>query len=98
MDKNTEILFNKLDKKMDKIILMIETLDTKITKLESRVNELDYTISNDLTNECKKMGKHINFVENVYNNVKHPLGYVCEKVKNLTIGDSTVYSLTSSSE
>lgn len=93
MDKNTEILFNKIDKKMDKIILMIETLDTKITKLESRVNELDYTISNDLTNECKKMGKHINFVENVYNNVKHPLGYVCEKVKMFTVGDNNDYSL-----
>ena len=93
MDTNTEILLNKLDKKMDKIILMIKNLDTKITKLESRVNELDYSISNDLTNECKKMGKHIDFVENVYDNIKHPLGYVCEKVKMFTVGDNKNYSL-----
>ena len=30
--------------------------------------------------ECKKMGGHIDFVEEVYDNVKHPLGYICKKM------------------
>ena len=30
------------------------------------------------------MGSHIDFVENVYDTVKHPLGYFCNKIKTLT--------------
>ena len=40
-----------------------------------------------------KMGNHINFVENVYENVKHPLGYINNKIKNF-MGNEETYSLT----
>ena len=39
------------------------------------------------------MGNHINFVENVYENVKHPLGYINNKIKNF-MGNEETYSLT----
>ena len=42
--------------------------------------------------ECKKMGTHIDFVEQVYDNVKHPLGYICNRVRYYTGG--TTYTLT----
>ena len=41
------------------------------------------------------MGSHINFVENVYDNVKQPLGYISNKVKSL-INKNDNYSLTDS--
>ena len=31
---------------------------------------------------------------NVYDNVKHPLGYICKKIKYLTGNDNTQYTLT----
>ena len=40
-------------------------------------------LNDDLIPECKKMGSHIDFVENVYDTVKHPLGYLCSKIKQL---------------
>jgi hypothetical protein len=31
------------------------------------------------------MGTHIDFIETVYENVKHPLGYICNKFNYLTV-------------
>mgnify|MGYP004002195991 CR=1 FL=1 len=39
------------------------------------------------------MGQHIDFVENVYDNVKHPLGYITNKIKYLTSNSSEQYAL-----
>ena len=36
------------------------------------------------------MGSHIDFVENVYDNVKHPLTFICNKVKHLSIGETPI--------
>ena len=33
-----------------------------------------------LSEDCKKMSEHIDFVENVYENVKNPLGFLCNKL------------------
>lgn len=32
------------------------------------------------TNNCDKMGEHIDFVESVYNHIKHPLSFLCNKI------------------
>ena len=42
------------------------------------------------------MGNHIDFIEHVYDNVKHPLGYICKKIKYITGNDETQYTLTNS--
>ena len=39
------------------------------------------------------MGSHIDFVENVYDNVKHPLGFITNKIKYLTSGNNDNYAL-----
>jgi len=72
--------------------LMIK-LNNNIEDINNKMNILTGTLDNDLIPECKKMGEHIDFVENVYDTVKHPLGYLCNKIKTLTNRD-TNYTLT----
>lgn len=74
------------------------SVENRICELEkqySRIEEkLDFIISifqKDLAPNCEKMSGHIDFVENVYENVKNPLGYLCNKVGSL-IGNNS-YSL-----
>ena len=88
---------NKVEEKMDNIIKLLAVLSErtdniklKLNTLETKIDKLDESINGDLFKECKK----IDFVENVYDNVKHPLGYICKKVKYLTGNDNTQYNLT----
>ena len=46
----------------------------------------------DINMECKKMSQHIDFIDNVYDNVKNPLGYLCNKL-SFFAGNKT-YALT----
>ena len=84
MDKD---LIEKLDDRFNEIKYLIERLERKIDNLEKKVD-------GDLLTECKKMGSHIDFVENVYDNVKNPLGFICRKMNNF-VGTEKKYSLTS---
>ena len=34
------------------------------------------------------MGSHIDFIENVYAHVKHPLGYITNKIRYLTASEN----------
>ena len=54
--------FKIMDKKMDKILEILEK-------------------------DCKKMSDHIDFVENVYDNVKMPFYYVMDKVNYMVTND-----------
>ena len=64
----------------------VDTLSIKVGEKESREEEV--------LEECKKMGAHIDFIETVYNNVKHPLGFLCNKIKYLAGTENTPYTLT----
>ena len=83
MDKD---LIEKLDERFNEIKYLIECLERKIDKLEKKID-------GELLTECKKMGSHIDFVENVYDNVKNPLGFICRKVNNF-VGTEKKYTLT----
>ena len=67
-------------------------LEHRLTKLESKLTnielKLDIIINNlqKNTNNCEKMSKHIDFVETVYENVKNPLGFICNKVNSFVTG------------
>ena len=70
----------------------------KIDDLESKMNEIDLKLvtilellQTEIRPNCKKMSSHIDFVDNVYENVKNPLGFICNKVGKLS-GEET-YSL-----
>jgi len=74
----------------------VENRLSELEKQYSRIEEkLDLIISifeKDLAPNCEKMSGHIDFVENVYDNVKNPLGYLCNKVGSF-IGKNENYSL-----
>ena len=70
----------------------------KLNDLESKMNEIDLKLvtilellQTEIRPNCKKMSSHIDFVDNVYENVKNPLGFICNKVGKLS-GEET-YSL-----
>tara|TARA_B100000575_G_scaffold276965_1_gene262862 strand:- start:578 stop:829 length:252 start_codon:yes stop_codon:yes gene_type:complete len=81
-----EILF-KINKNLENINKKLEDIEDKIIILENKVD-------GELIKECKKMGSHIDFVETVYDNVKHPLGYINNKIKYIIGKDNSTYSLT----
>tara|TARA_B100000575_G_C23140764_1_gene663762 strand:+ start:3784 stop:4062 length:279 start_codon:yes stop_codon:yes gene_type:complete len=62
------------------------SLEDKISVLDLKLNKIIELLEENVTKNCDKMGNHIDFVENVYNNVKHPLNFVCNKF-NYLIGE-----------
>jgi Asp-tRNA(Asn)/Glu-tRNA(Gln) amidotransferase C subunit len=71
------------DEKMEKM----EKMEQKITSIIQKVDRLLELLETD----CKKMTNHIDFVENVYENVKTPFSFIMNTVndytKNLMIRD-----------
>ena len=64
---------------------MISNTNEKIDSLERKIDKLTTRLDEEVLIECKKMGTHIDFIETVYENVKHPLGYICNKFNYLTV-------------
>ena len=67
----------------------------KIDDLESKMNEIDLKLitilellQTEIRPNCKKMSSHIDFVDNVYENVKNPLGFICSKVSKVSNNES----------
>ena len=65
----------------DKKIKSID--DNKLHKVCSRA-EIRYGIN---SKDCKKMSSHIDFIDNVYENVRAPLNFVCNSINNKQISD-----------
>jgi len=70
-----------------------ETTD-KLETLEKKIDNIYIKMEGEVLEKCKKMGEHIDFVEEVYDNVKHPLGYICKKVGYLNGSSDKQYTLT----
>lgn len=92
------ILNNNVEKTkddLDELKKNLKMMQKKIDNINTKLADTNQKIEEDLIKECKKMGSHIDFVENVYDNVKHPLGYICKKIKYLAGGSSEeLYTLT----
>lgn len=76
--------------KLEKIEKDIVNLDTKISRL-LELFEVD----------CKKMSNHIDFVENVYENIKTPFAFIMNTVNDYTkktITDEITHEKTPSSD
>ena len=81
---------NECDNEQDNIDFIIDMFiefKEKMNNLEKKVDKLLHIFENDVGKSCKKMSGHIDFVENVYENVKYPLTYVCNKINRLTGND-----------
>lgn len=63
-----------------------ETTQTELKIMKQKMEVLEKKIDRILDlleSDCKKMRDHIDFVENVYDNVKTPFNYVMDSVNNL---------------
>ncbi len=58
----------------NKIISLLNEINIKIDRIEERLIKLE--------NSQNKMDTHIDFIENIYENIKNPLNYVTNKVNN----------------
>jgi len=77
---------SKEDEKIDIHEDEREFLQNKMLKLEKQLQIMEKKMDKILElleKDCKKMSDHIDFVENVYDNVKMPFYYVMDKVNNL---------------
>lgn len=63
--EDEELDFNIIEKKLDLILKKLEKLERD-------------TLNN--SKNCEKMSSHIDFIENVYCNLKSPLDYMREKL------------------
>jgi len=57
----------------------IKSLEEKINNIDSKLNKIIDLLEIDISTNCKKMNTHIDFIETIYENVKHPLNYVCSQ-------------------
>ena len=60
---------------------------TRLIRLENRCEQMEIKIDKILEileKDCKKMTDHIDFIENVYDNVKSPFYYLMDKVNLLS--------------
>lgn len=67
--------------------------EAKIAEIEiniSRINEKLDKIVSLLEKDCKKMSDHIDFVDEIYDNIKHPLHFIMNKTSNLIRGDNDI--------
>ena len=70
----------------------LDSLEYKLIDLELKLNTILDLLEKDINPNCKKMSTHIDFVDKVYDNVKNPLGFICNKVNGLSNGNN--YNLT----
>ena len=55
-------------------------LETRYERIEQKLDKILELLEKD----CKKMTDHIDFIENVYDNVKSPFYYLMDKVNLLS--------------
>lgn len=65
---------------VEQIVNKILQIENKIDKLETKLDKILELLEKD----CKKMTDHIDFIENVYDNVKSPFYYLMDKVNLLS--------------
>lgn len=66
----------------------------KLELLEKKIDSLVDTINEDVKPNCSRMNTHIDFIEKVYNVVKSPLGFVCERINY--VSKNKTYELSES--
>lgn len=77
----SETDFNKISQQ---IISSEERINARMDIIDIKLNKLIGILKEDISQSCSKMSGHINFVENVYDTIKSPLTFICNKVNILT--------------
>lgn len=63
---------NSIYKKTDSIENHLREIDDKLTEL--------IILMNDNKRDCEKMSSHIDFIDSVYEKLKAPIDYVCNRL------------------
>ena len=71
----------------------LSNLEAQQQGIEEKLDQILNILQTKVTQNCEKMSEHIDFIDNVYDNVKNPLGFICNKVGGF-MGSSHNYSLT----
>ena len=97
---NSENKINNIENKIKNIENKIENIENKIENIQNIINEINIKndkilllLNSEVVENTKKMSDHIDFIENIYTNIKSPLGYICNKINYFKQNDSKVYSL-----
>ena len=75
----------------------LKIIEDDIKKMDEKLDLILAFLEKDVSENCKKMGEHIDFVEKVYDNVKNPLGYLCNKL-NYFSSENDTYTLENLNE
>ena len=62
-----------------------EELKIRLDILERKIDLILELLKKEIEPHCEKMSSHIDFIDKVYETVKHPLNYICSKVNNKAI-------------
>ena len=73
----------------------LKIIQDDIKTLNEKLDLILVILDKDINENCKKMGDHIDFVEKVYENVKNPLGFLCNRL-NYFSNENDNYTLENS--
>ena len=68
--------------------IKLDSLEEKINDLDDKLSDILILLERDIKPNCNKMSLHIDFVDNVYDTVKNPLGFICSRVGKLSSNES----------
>jgi len=63
---------------------IIIQMNENIKENNEILKRIEYKLDNNVTTECEKMGTHIDFIETIYERLRHPLNYICETYSNIS--------------
>ena len=63
----------------------IKNLEKKYDEIDEKLDKILEILNTDLRKNCKKMGRHMDFIENVFNNVKNFLKIMLIILQKMTI-------------
>lgn len=64
----------------------LKNIKTELSDVKQSILTLNATIEK-LVKSCSRMDSHIDFVEATYDNLKHPLNYITQKIGNMIGGE-----------
>ena len=72
---------------------ILQDLLKRTDNIDKKLNDIISILNGDVRKNTQKMGEHIDFIEKIYDNVKSPLGFLCNKINYLKGNDYKHYSL-----
>lgn len=63
----------------DDIIDILNKLNETISENNIILKRIEEKMDIEITSECRKMGSHIDFIESVYEKVRNPINYLCDR-------------------